>query len=214
MEVAGNLVAAIIPPPYQLGAEEAKRDNQARQQIPEPKESEASQRNNQAADQKGSTTGANSQLRAQGEALTSARTEQNQASRQGSGESHNSSANNANTGSSKEAVNSSSSDKASQSALEMTQAASTAAAQQNAVHTAAGAAAQSSHAPGQAAAQTPRENRDQKEVREEKKQGAFFQASEDGSVNKEMAVRGSAIAKVYNSIMPREPRGQTIQFYL
>ncbi len=54
MEIAGSIVTAIVPPAYSQGAEEAKRDTQARAQIPAPGESQASQNNRAAADRKGS----------------------------------------------------------------------------------------------------------------------------------------------------------------
>lgn len=74
MEIAGSIVTAIVPPAYSQGAEEAKRDTQARVQIPAPNDSQASQSNQRTADRKGSTQGANSQLTAQYQALNDTKT--------------------------------------------------------------------------------------------------------------------------------------------
>lgn len=69
MEIASSFIAAVTPPPFQAGVEEAKRDAQARESIPQPKESHQSSRNDTAADNRGGTSGANSQLYAQSEGL-------------------------------------------------------------------------------------------------------------------------------------------------
>lgn len=73
MEIASTFVAAVTPPPFQMGAEEARRDTIAREQIPAPKNSQSSQANDKAADQKGSTSGTNSQLQAQADGIAEAK---------------------------------------------------------------------------------------------------------------------------------------------
>lgn len=65
MEIAGSIVTAIVPPAYSQGAEEAKRDTQARVQIPAPNDSQASERNRAAADRKGSAQGPEAKQTAQ-----------------------------------------------------------------------------------------------------------------------------------------------------
>ncbi len=75
MEIASAFAAAIAPPPFQLGTEEARRDTLAREQIPAPNPGNASAASGKAANgQTGSTSGANSQLAAESDGITQART--------------------------------------------------------------------------------------------------------------------------------------------
>ena len=78
MEIASNFVLSVTPPSYQQGAEEARKDNLARVQIPSPKESQGSQAQGRMANEYGNTQGNNSLLSAQAQGILQAQSQANQ----------------------------------------------------------------------------------------------------------------------------------------
>lgn len=65
MDVTNSFVATITPPPYQLGAEEARKDAKQREQIPATLKMENSAKDSEIADEHGNTQGQNSILQNQ-----------------------------------------------------------------------------------------------------------------------------------------------------
>lgn len=82
MEIASNYILSVTPPSYSQGAEEARKDNQARVQIPMPKESQGSQAQSKMANEYGNTQGANSLLNAQAQGIMQANAALHQTQRQ------------------------------------------------------------------------------------------------------------------------------------
>lgn len=74
MEAVSSFIATVTPPPFQAGAEEAKKTANARDTIPQTAQAAKSANTGVAADGRGATSGANSQLYAQSDALISAST--------------------------------------------------------------------------------------------------------------------------------------------
>lgn len=68
MEGVANVIT-VAAPPYQQSTEEVKRENNKRPVIPQAKEGQNSNAGSEVADQRGSTSGANSHLYAQSDAL-------------------------------------------------------------------------------------------------------------------------------------------------
>lgn len=71
MDIANSLATSVLPAPFHVGVEEAKRDTQARQTIPAPKQSASSASQGQIKDEHGNTEGENSNLATQTKALLS-----------------------------------------------------------------------------------------------------------------------------------------------
>ena len=76
MEAVSSFIATVVPPPFQTGAEEAKKTANARDTIPQTAQAAKSANTGVTADGRGTTSGANSQLYAQSDALISASTNQ------------------------------------------------------------------------------------------------------------------------------------------
>ena len=83
MEIASNYILSVTPPSYSQGAEEARKDNQARVQIPMPKENPGSQAQSKMANEYGNTQGANSLLNAQAQGIMQANAALHKNQRQG-----------------------------------------------------------------------------------------------------------------------------------
>ncbi len=69
MELASNYAVSIAPPSFQLGVEEAKRDNKLREQIPEPKAAQQSAAQSKAADERGGAASTGSTMAAQAQGM-------------------------------------------------------------------------------------------------------------------------------------------------
>ena len=69
MELASNYAVSIAPPSFQLGVEEAKRDNKLREQIPEPKPAQQSAAQSKVADERGGAASAGSAMAAQAQGM-------------------------------------------------------------------------------------------------------------------------------------------------
>lgn len=68
MEGVANVVT-VVAPPFQKATEEVKRENNLRPVIPQAKEGQNSNAGSEVADQRGSTSGTNSHLYAESDAL-------------------------------------------------------------------------------------------------------------------------------------------------
>lgn len=76
MEAVSSFIATVAAPPFQTGAEEAKKTANTRDTIPQTTQAARSANTGVSADGRGTTSGTNSQLYAQSEALISASTSQ------------------------------------------------------------------------------------------------------------------------------------------